>query len=286
MKKIFYFILLLLISHITFAQYQFESGARQSGMAASGVVISDVWSGTNNQAGLADIDNLAVGLFYSNMFNIPDLRDMAFSVAYPTEKYGSAGLNYSYSGSTASNFSKFGLAYAKRLGRRITAGIQIDYLRFAQLNYGNSGAAIGEVGFVAEPIDKLYIGAHVFNPWRAKLSGTDEYLSSIIRIGAGYYFSEKVLVTAETEKEIDKPIVFRAGTEYNIISGLFLRGGVAVNPVKYSFGLGYNYKGITADVAYVSHQVLGYYFQFGLGYTLDKKREASEDKQINEIQIQ
>lgn len=278
MKRIILVFLVTTITSFTFAQYQFEAGARQSGMAGSGVIISDIWSSYHNQSGLADLSGFTAGLFYSNMFNIPDLKETSFAAAIPVEKYGTAGLNYSYSGNPASNFSKFGLAYAKRLGKRITAGIQIDYLRFNQLNYGYSGAAVGEFGFTAEPIENLYVGAHVFNPWRAKLSGTDEYINSIIRIGTAYYFSEKVLVTAETEKDIDKPIVFRAGTEFNIIGGLFLRGGVALNPVKYSFGLGYNYKGISADVAYISHNILGYYFQFGLGYTIDKKKEeTSED---------
>ncbi len=276
MYRFVLFFSILFLSRISFAQYQFESGARQGGMSGSGVIISDIWSSTNNQAGLADLKGFSAGLFYSNIFNMPDLKDIAFALSAPTEKYGTVGLNYSYNGNEFSNFSKFGLAYAKRLGKRITAGIQLDYLRFAQLTYGNSGVAIGEIGFIAEPIENLYIGAHVFNPWRAKLSGTNDYVSSVIRIGTGYYFSKKVLFTAETEKDIDKPIVFRAGTEYNPIAGLFVRAGVALNPVKYSFGLGYNYKGVTVDIAYINHNILGYYMQFGLGYTLKKHSEINK----------
>lgn len=276
MYRIVLFFSILFLSRFSFAQYQFESGARQSGMSGSGVIVSDIWSSYHNQAGLADLSGFTAGLFYSNIFNLNDLKETSFAVAIPVEKYGTAGLNYSYSGNPASNFSKFGLAYAKRLGKRITAGIQIDYLRFVQLNYGNSGTAVGEIGFTAEPIKNLFIGAHVFNPWRAKLSGTDEYINSVLRIGAGYYFTKKVLFTAETEKDIDKPIVFRAGTEYNLIAGLYLRGGVALNPTKYSFGLGYSYKGITADVAYISHNILGYYFQFGLGYTINRSIKEEE----------
>ncbi|MCF6184086.1 MAG: hypothetical protein L3J56_05585, partial [Bacteroidales bacterium] len=94
-----------------------------------------------------------------------------------------------------------------------------------------------------------------------------------------YYFSEKVIVTIETEKDIDKPIVFRAGTEYNVIPGLYLRAGINLNPVKYSFGLGYKYKGVTLDVAYINHNILGYYMQFGFGYTLASKQEVKGDKE-------
>ncbi len=279
MKKLNLIFIILFFYHCSTAQYETEAGARQGGMSGSGVIISDIWSSYHNQAGLADLSGLSAGLYYSNIFNMSDLKDIAFAVSMPTEKYGSAGFNYSYNGSEFSNFSKFGLAYAKRLGKRITAGIQIDYLRFAQLNYGNTGTAVGEIGFIAEPIENFYLGAHVFNPWRAKFSGTDDYLNSILRIGAGYYFSEKVIVTIETEKDIDKPIVFRAGTEYNVIPGLYLRAGINLNPVKYSFGLGYKYKGVTLDVAYINHNILGYYMQFGFGYTLASKQEVKGDKE-------
>ncbi len=273
MNRLFIVLLILFFRQFSFAQYQFETGARQGGMSGSGVIISDIWSSFNNQAGLADLSGLSAGLFYTNMFNIPDLKETSFAVSVPTEKYGSAGINYSYSGNTFSNFSKFGLAYAKRLGKRISAGIQIDYLRFSQLNYGSSGVPVGEIGFIAEPIENFFIGAHIFNPWRAKFSGTEDYISSILRIGTGYYFSDRVLLTVETEKDIDKPIVFRTGTEYNPIAGLYIRAGIALNPVKYSFGLGYKYKGVTLDAAYISHNILGYYMQFGLGYTLNKSAE-------------
>ncbi len=281
MKNLGSIVIILLCYHFSIAQYQTETGARQGGMAGSGVVVSDIWSSYHNQAGLADLEGFSAGLFYSNMFNLPDLKDIGFALSFPSEKYGAVGLNYSYNGNEFSNFSKFGFAYAKRLGKRITAGIQLDYLRFAQLNYGNSGTAVGEIGFIAEPIENFYLGAHVFNPWRAKISGTDDYISSVFRIAGGYYFSQKVLLTVETEKDIDKSIVFRTGTEYNVTAGLFLRAGVALNPVKYSFGLGYKYKDIAVDIAYINHNTLGYYMQFGLAYTLYSKKEVVTEEESN-----
>ncbi len=277
MKRLVFLYILIFSFQFTKAQFQFETGARQGGMAGVGVVMPDIWSSYHNQSGLADLKGFSAGIFYSAVFNIPELKDAAVALAMPVDKFGTVGTNYSISGNEASNFSKFGFAYAKRLGKRFTAGIQINYLRFAQAEYGNSGAATGEIGLIAEPLDNLFIGAHVFNPWRAKMSGMDEYLPSVLRVGAGYFFSKKVLLTVETQKDLDKPIVFRAGTEYNLIAGLFLRTGIMLKPVKYSFGIGYNYKGIMLDVAYLNHDYLGYYFQFGLAYAFSKKSKAETD---------
>ena len=276
MKNIFFLIVLTFCGSSVYAQYQIEVGARQGAMGGSGVVIPDIWSSYHNQAGLADIKGFSAGVFYSSIFNEPDLRETAFALVLPTEKFGSAGFNYTYSGNPASNFSKFGLAYAKRLGNKLVAGIQIDYFNHFQMNYGSTGAAVGEIGIIAEPIDNLFIGAHVFNPWRAKFSDIDESLASMFRVGTAYYFSEEVVFMLELEKELDQEIIYKAGTEYNIIAGLFLRAGISTNPVKYSFGLGYDLKGFKLDATYISHEIIGYYMQFGLGYSLNKHKEIIE----------
>jgi len=268
-------LILIILSFFSFyllqAQYISESGARQGGMSGAGVAISDIWSSYHNQAGLSELDGISAGLFYSNLYNLDAFKETAFAVAVPIDKYGTAGLNYTYTGNSYSNFSKFGLAFSKRLGKRITAGIQIDYLRRMQLDYGTTGVAVGEIGIMAEPIDNLFIAAHVFNPWRAEFAGTTEALTSVLRLGAAYKFSEKVIFTLEGEKDISEDIVVRGGTEYNVAGGLYLRAGVATNPTKYSFGVGYKYRGVALDLAYISHNTIGHYVQFGLGYTLNKK---------------
>ena len=58
---------------------------------------------------------------------------------------------------------------------------------------------------------------------------------------------------------------------------VFLRVGVATNPTRYSFGLGYNYKGVILDLAYINHNFLGYYMQFGLGYALNKNNDVKTE---------
>lgn len=275
MKRLLLFASFALIFHLSEAQYsQYlpDAGARQGGMAGAGVTISDIWSSYHNQAGLADLSGISAGLFYSNLYNVSAFKETAFAVAAPIEKYGTVGLNYSYSGDSYSNFSKFGLAFSKRLGKRITGGIQIDYIRFLQANYGTEGVAVGELGIIAEPVENLFIAAHVFNPWMSKFPNSDEKIASILRLGGAYKFSDKVLLTVEGEKDVSKPLVFRGATEYNVAGGLFLRVGVATNPTKYSFGVGYNYKGVGLDLAYISHDILGHYIQFGLGYTFSKKK--------------
>jgi hypothetical protein len=270
MKKIGFVIVSIIISFQSFSQYQVEAGARQGALGGSGLILTDIWSSYHNQASLADFKGFTTGIFYSSIFNEPDLRETGIAFLIPAEKFGNAGVNYTYSGNSFSNFSKLGLNYSKKLGKQISAGIQLDYFSHVQANYGNTFAVAGEIGLISEPVENLFLAAHVFNPWRSKFNNSDEYLSSIFRLGAGYYFGKQVVLMVETEKELTEKALVRVACEYQIINGLYLRGGVASNPVKYSFGLGYQFKGISIDASYISHQILGYYMQFGLGYSLQK----------------
>ena len=55
-------------------------------------------------------------------------------------------------------------------GENFSAGIQLDYLttKIGE-GYGNNGVVAGEFGLQAKPLKNLTIGAHIFNPSRAKI---------------------------------------------------------------------------------------------------------------------
>lgn len=256
------------------AQTNRAIGARQSGMGGNGVILSDVWSSYHNQAGLANLKGISAGAYFSNTFNMSELGTKAFAFAMPVIKNGSFGVNYTRFGYSAFSENKFGLAYSMRLGKRITGGIQVDYFLMQQgLDYGSIGAFAGEIGVMSEPVDNLIIAAHVFNPWSAGYADdVSQKLPTILRVGVGYNFSDKVIFSIEGEKDIDLPAVLRAGVEYNVVAGLFLRTGVSTNPTEFAFGAGYNYKNFQLDFSFIKHSILGYYPQFSIQYAFIKKK--------------
>jgi len=176
-------------------------------------------------------------------------------------------------GGTLYNEKKAGLAFAKQLGEKFSAGIQLDYLSTQLANgddgyvYGTSGSFAVEGGFLAEPIKDLKIGLHIFNPTKAKLAAyNDELVPTVIRFGGSYKFSDKVLLSSELEKDVDMTSVFKTGLEYHIVEQIFLRGGIATNPGLSSFGFGFKLKQWQVDVASTYHQVLGFSPQVSLVY--------------------
>lgn len=243
------------------------TGGRSSAMGTASVAVSDFWSVHNNQAGLAGFTNMAAGIYFENRYLMKELSRKAGAFVLPSRS-GVFGLSYENFGSTLYNESKIGLAFARSFGSNFSAGIQLDYLNtHLSENYGNHDAFTFEAGIQARVNKNLVIGAHVFNPLNVKLSSeTGERIPAIIRVGAGYNFSEALLLTGEIEKNIDLKTRIKSGVEYKVVKQAFIRAGITTNPTTYSFGFGLDLKKLKVDLASTVHQVLGYSPQLSISY--------------------
>lgn len=245
----------------------FPTGSRSAGMGNASVTLTDGWSVYHNQAGLARLEKPWIGFHHENRFIIPEYGLQSIGAAIPG-KYGTFGIQISYFGYSQYNESIIGLAYAKALGEKVSLGVRLDYFNmFIADNYGNRGTVIGEVGILAQPFENFFVGAHLFNPTQSSVAEYDnERVPTIIRIGIGYKFSDKLYVAAETEKDMEMNPVFKAGIDFMIIENLFLRTGISTNPTQNTFGLGYKLKRFRADIAFSTHQVVGLTPHFSLSY--------------------
>ena len=259
------------------AQYLSQTGTRQAAMGNTGVAGYDLWAAFHNQAGQAQIENISGGVYFSNYFGIKELSTKALTFALPVLKTGVFGMNYNYYGFDLFNQSKVGLSYSMKLGKMISAGIQLDYLRTKQgLEYGIANTFTAELGMIASPVKNLQIGAHVFNPTGSKISDfSNEVLPTIFTLGIGYTFSEKVIFNIETEKDLEFEPVFKSGLEYIAFKSLFLRLGITTKPTQYTFGIGYEFHNLNFDISFINHQTLGFTSQFGLSYKLVKAENSA-----------
>lgn len=251
----------------------FPVGARSAGLAHASVTMIDVWSAHHNQAGLAFLKFPSAGAYYESRFMMKELSLKSFAAAYPI-KSGTFGLNISSFGYTQYNESKFGVSYGKAFGDKFAAGITMNYLNtHIGDNYGKRGSFAGELALMAKPFKNFTVGAHLFNPTRAKLADyNNERTPTIIRLGIDYKFSNKVFVAIETEKDVDHKPVFKAGFEYKPADVLYLRAGISTNPSLSSFGIGLHIKQFKLDFASSFHSVLGYTPQVGFVYEVNKKK--------------
>jgi hypothetical protein len=249
------------------ANENYPIGSRPAAMGNASVATGDLWSVHHNQAGLALLNSLQVGIHHENRFMVPEFGLQAVALAVPARP-GVIGLSYSYFGFSRYNESKLGLAFGRRFGERLATGVQINYLHtYIAEDYGTTGNITVEGGFIAQPVDGLYIGAHIYNPTRTRITTYyDNPVPVIFRFGMAGHFDQKIIAVAEVEKEADFRPVFKAGIEIGVHGPLFLRTGIRSDPVQPSFGIGYILGSLFADLAFTNHRQLGLTPHFSLSY--------------------
>jgi hypothetical protein len=251
------------------AQGDPSGGARSAAMGSASVALQDVWSGFNNQAGLASLDKLSGGIFLENRFLLNELTTRGLVLAMPTNS-GVFALNLRNFGYSLYNEGIYGLAYGRKLGENLSAGLEVDYLttRIGE-GYGSSSAVSFQMGFQFRVNPNLQIAGHAANPARARLSDfNDERYPSLLRIGVSYRLGEKVLMVSEVAKDMDRSPMFRAGVEYQPTEILYVRAGVGGNNFNTSFGFGLAFESFRIDIASAYSATLGYSPQFSVSYNV------------------
>jgi len=149
----------------------YPAGARAAAMANMSVMYPDFWSVWHNQAGLGFQNHYSLGFHHENRFIMPESGLSSIGFTIPTST-GTFGISWSHFGYPRYNENKFGIAFGKALHERFAAGLQFDYLNtFIDEGPGYSGTVAIEAGILAEPVDDLLIGFHVFNPTASTLRG-------------------------------------------------------------------------------------------------------------------
>ncbi|MBA2408019.1 MAG: hypothetical protein H0V65_08530 [Chitinophagales bacterium] len=120
--------------------------------------------------------------------------------------------------------------------------------------------------------EKISAGVHVFNPVRINAGFAEEKIPTSISLGLSYIPSDKVLLAAETKKNIDDPTQVCLGVEYQIIDALHLRVGIETNPSVYSFGIGINIKQLKIDAGTSYHLVFGASPHLSVSYLFARKK--------------
>jgi len=236
------------------------TGSRQAGMGRTSVALTDFWGVQNNQAGIALIDKINIGICYENRFLINRLSTKDMAIVVPT-KIGVLGASFNYFGYSLYNDMKIGLTYARSFSPYFRVGLQLDYLMTSLGdNYGTKNNVTFELGVQSDVTKNLTIGAWVYNPIQVKLANyNNEKIPAIFRLGLTWQIIKGFLVSVEAEKNTGiTPILLRGGLEYGIHDKFFFRGGFSTYQEIFSMGFGMKFKFLRLDISAVMHQSLGF----------------------------
>ena len=269
-ERIFLMTIFIFSLQFSFCQGWLPMGSRSHALGNASVAIDDIWAYHHNPANLVSVKKLGFGLSYENRFLLKELQSQGFVVALPL-KAGVISFGLQSFGFKNFRTNRLGVGYSMKLAEFLSCGVQLNYHQVRLTDaYGRKDALTAELGLKANITDNWKVAFSVFNLTRTKISefGEDR-LTTLMRLGTQYTFSEKVMLVAELEKNIEFPVRFKTGIEYSPIRKLFLRGGFATQPIEISAGLGYRFKEqFQLDIGSAYHQILGWSPNFSFTYQM------------------
>lgn len=228
-----------------------------TGLGAYSLDHADVFSFTGNPAALAQLKNASAGVYGERRFLLSELTNYTMVIGLPTAS-GNFGVKAGYSGFNDYNETQLGIAYGRKLGRKVDIGAQFNYHGIRIAGYGNESAISFELGTILHITEKLNAGVHVNNPVGGKF-GKDrqEKLPSLYSFGLGYDASEKFFASVEIEKEEDQPVNVNGGMQYKFLPQLLVRAGISSATSTGWLGIGLTLNSFRLDITAGYHPQLG-----------------------------
>ncbi len=248
----------------------FPIGARAAALSNAAVTLSDSWAFFNNIAGIATLNQTLVGFGYHNAFGVSGWATGYAHVVVPI-KEGVTGIGVERFGNDALNITRLSLGYALKV-RYVSLGLQATYQQVQVTELGTQGSILFNFGGQAEIIPELVFGAHITNMNQAKMAEfKDERVPTILKAGMSYRPNKRLMINAETAKDVDLPASFRFGVEYALMEEVwFARIGTLTFPASTSYGVGFVHKAWMIDYALQFQNRLGFSHHLNVAYKLVK----------------
>lgn len=244
-------------------------GARAEGMGNASSCNGDVWSMTNNIAGLARTQGAAAGFSYHAIPSAPFFNRMAAVFALPV-KPGVAGIGVYRFGDDLYNEQVLSAGFANTFGLA-SLGVRLNYLQYQTQGVGTTSVLTVSFGGIATITPQLLFGAHILNINQPVIDeSTEERAPTKLHAAVSFVPSGKLTVTAEVEKDLRYRAMLKAGIEYEAFKKLAFRTGFNLHPEAGYFGLGFKLRKFGLDYALQLNHAFGLTHQATVTYHFKK----------------
>jgi hypothetical protein len=249
------------------------AGARRIALGGAYMgVRGNFWNLWANPAGIAGMKNMEAGAFLERRFLLSQLNFGSAGFVLPFKDIHYAGVSFSGMGFGGYAESNVGLTYATMLFDRLSLGASVHYTRTSIKDYGASGAIIINAGINALLFEGFSLGFRVFNANQGEIKKEiGEKIPTTLDLGAAYQISDKVLIVADLQKQVEFGASVRGGIEYAFHKNFKARVGASNYPVTINAGLGFSAKSLDIDFSNTFHQQLGYTPSLSLSYRFQSK---------------
>lgn len=238
----------LAVRHAMAQSASFQMGARSQGIGYASGCISDVWSMTNNIAGLAEAKTPVAAVSYNAIPSFKVFNRMAAVFALPILS-GNAGISAFRFGDDLYREQMLSIGYADRFGLA-SLGIKLNYLQYRVEGNATRNALTLSFGGIATITPDFSFGAHIVNinqPIVNELTG--ERVPTILFAGMAVKLSDQLTLAGELEQHQQRTPIAKAGLEYKAHKKITFRTGFNLNPQAGFFGMGFSVKKYDLDYA-------------------------------------
>lgn len=231
-------------------------GARSLAMGQTGAAHQyDTWAIFNNPS-LMKTDVYTFSFYGMRYAGFDELTDLATSITLDAGS-GVIGAGFHRYGFDLFSESRFRLGYSNR-AEGFHYGLALNYSHVSQGgDYGSAGAVGLDAGLAAELGSRLLLAARTMNLNRPTYGDTDEGLYRDLAIGLTYRTVNRFSSVIELVKDARFPISIRSGIEVFLMPSFCIRAGITLEPVTWSFGIGFITETISVNIAVQNHEVLG-----------------------------
>ena len=249
-----------------------EYGPVMGSMTGAGLAGTSFWSIFGNPAAIGKIINTESGYAVTRNYLLEALTQQQAALILPT-KPGVIGLSVQSRGNQLLHNDKVGLALARNFGRKITFGMQLDYLstRFAE-GYGSNQSFTFEAGLLCDISKVAKLAIVVDNPLSVKRTQyqVDNY-PSYLKVGLSYLVVTKLTWFVDVVECSGIRPIFKTGFEYRYEEHFQFRIGISGQPLTMAFGGSLSFGKMIFDFSSSWHPVLGISPGVGISYILQKK---------------
>lgn len=209
-----------------------------------------------NQAALGTLKSFAAAVYSERRFLLQELSTYHIGIAQPVAD-GAFALQAAYTGTADYTASKIGVAYGRKLGNRVSVGVQFNYWNQHIRGYGNAAQITAEGGVLVRLTTTFHMGFQACNPAGVVFTKWDRNLPAVYTIGAGYEPSEQVAITIELRKAERLPLAVQTGIEYRFTPTLWAKAGIESGTAAFFIAAGFQLKDFRIEVAGAVHPQLG-----------------------------
>jgi len=189
--------------------------AQQANISSFSRLHPDLLSSISNPASLNSFKTSALAIAAERRYLLKELNNytMTAGIVLPAGHFSIAG---NYAGFAGYHESIVSLGYARTLGKKIDAGLQLKYYQFRQGGgYGSSSVPGFVLGTIWHVNEKLHTGI-VF----------ERLVQMRYEWGIGYEASDQFLFSLMIIKEEQQPVNILCGIRYSPMKKIYFKAGV------------------------------------------------------------